>query len=200
MDERKIVAPQLEVREVGRTPASLSSYVERAELVRVLAHLVGLVGDESKLLKGTAAGQLRAVLEDADGYTVAHRYFNKTGVRVTHPMLGEEDLAYSFALLTAPFWCGRLGTDDASAALAAAGTGTIDYSAAANRLCLVQPSVGPAYVYHSTSSGGKDSLVGIVGAGHERACICTRRYLDVYNPGPVAGDVFVRAFELPENI
>lgn len=57
-ETKTVKAPQLELRGLDRVPEWFSHFIESNGLAHVLAHLVGLDGDQSRLLHCTADGNL----------------------------------------------------------------------------------------------------------------------------------------------
>lgn len=66
-ETKTVKAPQLELRGLDRTPAWFSRFIETNGLAHVLGHLVGLDGDQSRLLTCTADGKLNVESAGAGG-------------------------------------------------------------------------------------------------------------------------------------
>lgn len=194
-EQRKVLGPFLEIYELTREPASFARWIQSNELLTALAHLVGTDGKNSFLLRCLASGVLRVALEGADADALVITGEGRAGT-VIHDAVSDlrtltidADGAITAALtnrdgqlksiLAWPGYGARCPSYATEIAHAGSGVQTHDFGSTYARGLVITSVPQLTKCYRSSSSGGKDTPIGVASPYYPLFAACEERYLDL---------------------
>lgn len=205
-EQRRVLAPFLDLEELERDPATFATWIQANELLTAVAHLAARAGDKSFLVRCLATGVLRVALEDAAGAGItldaggalpvalqnaAGDLLAIAGDGVLTAELRSRDATLG-SILTFPKYGCRLPTTATDHSHAGSGTETHDFGAAAFRTVVMQTTGANVMVYGSDSAGACDNPMGYCSVNHGLIAATESRYLDLI--ATVATVVFIKDY------